>query len=639
MSEKYDLAVLFGLLEKTVAEFVESESFKRLEKEPDVIRRIEPFELPEVKRLICCSAILAEQEWAKKYDEARRLYDDKNTWSVSWLLAQYNEVAIFEKKILACVDGSILDKINAFNKKITAEKEKAKKERASLKGKMTKAKKKLTKEIVQETVTGKIDVAEKFDIENVAFKNSISEKLMVVTKSEDELRVEKLDKYIRERENILRKFEKHFSKTLAYLNKINNIETMDEQRQKAYRVINEIKPSEEEVFLDRYIHEGELSAKDEELLRDYGFLQRFMELFDKSEHRIYAFPVLAKLYMDNAIDLECDLIARFIGTHSKMLADYLEEQYSSVPGYLNDTENRVFLEYSIKHTVAGKNDYVKWWNSICKAADWKIVLDTAEEIIDDSLLKVVIKLMRHVSGTGMDAFLELLDSKEGETLRITRAEFIIELIGQEVPTRKNLVSSYVRSTDQNVRKLQRRVAIKEREINRYSQELFSALYQPLEQLEQLAVNLKLSNGEIKCSLVAEHVINALADLRENLSVLGLDTADDVTAWRRQLFVDYDPEKHRVPSSIGKAGEQVKLQTLGFTYMDDEGNNKVRAAEVYIPTLVEAQPEKTSDAKNTKIKHQKKIAENMPSKKTKNSKSGNSMKKSKKSTQSQKGKRK
>lgn len=496
MSEKYDLAVLFGLLEKPVAEFVESESFKRLEKEPDAIRCIEPFELPETKKLICCSAILAEQEWAKKYDEARMLYDDKNAWSVLGLLVQYNEIAVFEKKILACVDGSILDKINAFNKKITVEKEKAKKERASLRSKMTKAKKKLTKEIMQENVTGKIDIAEEFDIENVAFKNSISEKLMVVTKSEDELCVEKLDKYIGERENILRKFEKHFSKTLAYLNKINNIEIMDEQRQKAYRVINEIKPSEEEVFLDRYIQGGELSEKDEDLLRDYGFLQRFIELFDKSEHRIYAFPVLAKLYTDNAIDLECDLIARFIGTHSKMLADYLEEQYSSVPGYLNDTENRVFLEYSIKHTVAGKNDYVKWWNSICKAADWKIVLDTAEEIIDESLLKVATKLMCHVSGTSMDAFLELLDSKEGETLRITRAEFIIELIGQEVPTQKNLVSNYIRSMDQNVRKLQRRVAIKEREINRHSQELFSALYQPLEQLEQLAVNLKLSDGEI-----------------------------------------------------------------------------------------------------------------------------------------------
>ncbi len=614
MSEKHDLAVLYSLLGKTVAEFVESESFKRLEKETDVIKCIEPFKLPEINRLICCSAILAEQEWAKKYDEARMLYDDKNTWDVVDLLAHYNDVGVFEKKILSCVDGSILDKINAFNEKIKADKEKAKK--------------KLIKENVQETVTGKIDVAEELDIGNVALKNSISEKPMFVTKSENELRIEKLDKDIEEKENLLRRFEKHFSKTMDYLDKLNNIEIMDEQRQKAYRVIDEIESSEEVTFLECYIHEGKLSAKDENLLRDYGFLQRLLELFDKSEYRNIAFPVLAKLYTDNAIDLECDLIARFINAHSKMLADYLEEQYSSVPEYFNDIENRAFLEYSIEHTVAGKNDYVKLWNSICKAADWKIVLDTAEEIIDDSLLKVAIKLMRQVSGTSMDTFLELLDSKEGETLRITRAEFIIELVGQEIPMQKNLVINYVRSMEQNARKLQRRVAKKEREINRHSQDLFSALYQPLEQLEQLAVNLKRSDGEIKCSLVAGHVINALADLRENLSALGLDTAADVTAWRRQLFVDYDPERHRIPSSIGKAGEQVKLQTLGFAYMDDEGNNKVRAAEVYTPALAEMYLEKTSNAKNAKSKQQKKIVKDMPSKKTKNSKSVKSTKKPK-----------
>ena len=59
MSEKQDLAVLFSLLDRPIAEFVESEAFKRLEREPDVIRNIEPFGLPEVKKLICCSSNLS----------------------------------------------------------------------------------------------------------------------------------------------------------------------------------------------------------------------------------------------------------------------------------------------------------------------------------------------------------------------------------------------------------------------------------------------------------------------------------------------------------------------------------------------------------------------------------------------------
>ena len=49
MSEKRDLANLFRMLDRPIAEFVESESFKKLEQETDVIKHIEPFDLPEIK--------------------------------------------------------------------------------------------------------------------------------------------------------------------------------------------------------------------------------------------------------------------------------------------------------------------------------------------------------------------------------------------------------------------------------------------------------------------------------------------------------------------------------------------------------------------------------------------------------------
>ena len=136
MSEKQDLAVLFTLLDKPAETFVKSESFKNLEMKPDLIKQIEPYDLPEVKRLICCSAILAEQEWAVKYCEARKLYDSA-TWDVLTMLEKYRNAAEFEKKILACVDGSILGKIDTFMKKWATEKEQAIKERSALRGKIT----------------------------------------------------------------------------------------------------------------------------------------------------------------------------------------------------------------------------------------------------------------------------------------------------------------------------------------------------------------------------------------------------------------------------------------------------------------------------------------------------------------------
>lgn len=640
MSEKQDLAVLFSLLGRSVSEFVESKSFKKLEQETDVIKHIEPFGLPEIKRLICCSELLAAQEWAVKYADARELYTGRVDFDVFSLLMKYQDANEFEKKILACVDGSILGRIKDFFDNMTREKEQAKKERSSLKGKITKAKKRLAEETSQKDTAEESNPAVNENGGVVVGNGAVSEITDLEGKSEDEIRVEELDKFVSEREAFLKSFTKHASKTEVYLNQANNIDKMDAQRQKAYKAIDEIKTPVEEEFLCNYIHYGKLSSEDEMSLRDYGFLQRLIALFDKAVYRDLAFPVLASLYSNNAIDLECDLIAKYIDAHSRLLAEYLEEQYSKEPAYLEDVENRVFIEYSIRGAVAGNNEYVALWNEIRSAADWRIILEVSEEIIDDSILNVAVKLMRHVNGSSMDSFMELLQSEQAERFKITPAEFIIELVGQEATEQKDLIRGYIRNADQNVRKLQRKIAVKEREINRHSQELFSALYQPLEQLEELAVNLRLSDGEIKCSLVAGHVINALADLRERLSALGLDTADEIAAWKRQSFVEYDPEKHRMPSTIGSAGEQVKLQTLGFAYTDDEGNNKIRAAEVYIPAPIEAKPEKTSGIKASKHDRQSPASDAIASKKKKGyPKNRSAIKKRNESTQSQKGKKK
>lgn len=640
MSEKHDLAVLYSMIDRPITEFVESEPFKRLEQETDLICRIEPFGLPEIKKLICCSDILASQDWADKYAEARKLYTTGMDFDVLALLLEYKDAAEFEAKILDCVDASILARIESYFTEITKENEKAKKERTSLKGKIKRAQKKSPEKTSSEASSQESKAGGRDGGELDPGAHSELKMTTPGAASDDEVHMKELDKAIGDRDKFLKVYKKHAIKTAEYLAQLDNIEVMDSKRQEAYKAIDDVKPSAEEAFLSQYIQTGELSTEEEESLRNYGFLHRVIALFEKPGYTDVAFPVLAKLYSDSAIDLECDVIAEFISAHGRLLAEYLENQYSESPDYLDDTKNRLLLEYAIKGTISGSDEYVPWWNSISRVSDWKAVLETAAEIIDDSLLKVAVKLLHHVNGSSMDAFMKLLESDQADAFGITPAEFVIELVGQEAPEQKNLVRGYIRSEDQNIRKLQRKVAAKEREINRHSQELFSALYLPLEQLEQLAVNLRLSDGEIKCSLVARHVIDALSVLRENLAALGLDTADNVEAWRHQSFVEYDPEKHKIPSMIGTSGKQIKLQTLGFSYTDDEGNTKIRAAEVYIPAPVEEPPVKVTGGKKAEQNQKKHVSDTAPSKKKKgNPKNGSVVKKPTRSSQSQKGKKK
>jgi len=564
MSEKQDLAILFSLLDKPTKEYMASPSFSRLEQEKEVIKHIEKFHLPEVNKLICCSSIFADLEWTQQYSSVRYLYGTSYDFDVVDLLSKFaNDLTGFEERILSVVGSDIIKKIVDYFNKIESERDRIKKERATLKGKITKAKNRLQ---------GESGTEEKATIESDS-------------KNPDELRVEELDKIIGEKDIFLKGFKKHYQATKKYFDKYNNVEQMAIIREQAYAAIDEVKPPREEEFLLEYVESGSLSDENTQELKNYGFVQRLIECFNKKSYSDLAFPVLSKLYEDGAIDFEDEQICQFVNNHPRLLAEYLEDQYNKNPENLMDEDNSILIEYAIKSCLDGCNDYVTWWNTIKTPEDWKYILTKINDMYGVPIEAKATKLLHHVEGKSLIAFVELMNSNEANDINLSASELISEYLEQEAPDAKDLVRGYVRNSEQSNRRLQRRLASKERELNRFGSDLFSSIYLPLEQLENLAVNLRLSDGEIKCSLVAGQMIQALASLREGLSAIGLDTADEIENWQRQSLIEYDVEKHRMSSPIISPEDKVKLQTLGYAYIDDEGNRKIRAAEVYIPAPV------------------------------------------------------
>ena len=581
MSEKQDLAILYSMLDKPINEFISSPAFKRLEQENEIIKHIEKFRLPEVNKLISCSDLLAAYEWADKYNVVRTLYKDLQHFDVLKYLMNYsNSPDEFEEKILSVSGSDIIRIIDNYFAKLIDKRDKEKKERSTLKGKITKAKKKAQDE------------------------NGTEEEPLVISddKSEDELRVEELDRSITEADNFFKVFKKHHELIKKYIAMFGAEGRMVSIREKAYAAIDEIKPPREEEFLIEYISTGMLTEESVEDLKNYGFIQRLLECLNKNSYKNFAFPVLTKLYADGAIDFEDELIGQFIKDHSRLLAVYLEDRYTQDQEYLFDEENGLLIEYAIKGTISGCNDFTTWWNTLSSAADWKRILSKTVEIYGLPLEANASKLLHHVYGKSLTAFIDLINSEEAQDINLSTSEFIPEYVGQEAPESKDLVRGYIRNTEQTSRKMQRRLAAKERELSRYSSELFSSIYLPLEQLENLAVNLRLSDGDIQCSLVAGQMIQAISALREGLTAMGLETADDIEKWERQSYIDYDAEKHRMSSLNINPGERVKLQTLGYSYVDDDGNKKVRAAEVYIPAPAD---EKTNSNGGQNIIGQKK----------------------------------
>lgn len=572
MSEKQDLAILFSLLDKPTKEYMASPSFSHLEQEIEVVKHIERFRLPEVNKLICCSSILADLEWTQQYNSVRYLYGTSTDFDVLDLLLKFtNDFAGFEERILSVAGSDIIKKIADYFHKIESERDRDKKERALLKGKITKAKNKLQEESGSE---------KKIPVESDS-------------KSANELRVEELDKIIEEKDSFLKGFKKHYQATKKYFDKYNNVEQMAAIREQAYAAIDEVKPSREEEFLLKYVESGSLSNENIEELKNYGFVQRFLECFNKKSYSDLAFPVLSKLYEDGAIDFEDDQICQFVNTHPRLLAEFLEDKYNKNPELVMDEDNGILIEYAIKSCLNGCNDYITWWNTIKTPADWKYILAKINDMYGTPIETNVAKLLHHVEGKSLSAFVELMNSNEANDVNLSASELISEYLEQKAPDAKDLIRGYIKNSEQSNRKIQRRLASRERELNRFESDLFSSIYLPLEQLENLAVNLRLSDGEIKCSLVAGQMIQALASLREGLSTMGLKTADEIENWQQQSLIEYDVEKHRMSSPVINPEDKVKLQTLGYAYIDDDGNRKIRAAEVYIPAPMNGTTDKDS----------------------------------------------
>ena len=117
-------------------------------------------------------------------------------------------------------------------------------------------------------------------------------------------------------------------------------------------------------------------------------------------------------------------------------------------------------------------------------------------------------------------------------------------------------------------------------MNSQEQELFSSIYSPLEQLEELAINLRCTDGSIKCNLVAGQLMNMIGLLRDGLISIGVETIVDSDDWKSQANICFDSEKHRSTIPIKDIPEMVKPRTMGFMYRDDDGEKQLHPAKVY-----------------------------------------------------------
>lgn len=93
----------------------------------------------------------------------------------------------------------------------------------------------------------------------------------------------------------------------------------------------------------------------------------------------------------------------------------------------------------------------------------------------------------------------------------------------------------------------------------------------------------------------------LGDLRSGLTAVNVDPVEDYRKWKNQSFVDFDAEKHKTLLRLDEKERKVKLKTMGFKYIDEDGDQQKLAANVYVEEKIKRE-KKVPSKKNTTIKN-------------------------------------
>lgn len=561
MDIKIQLAELCANQNLPMAEYKKLSAFSILEQEHDLLEKLESSHLPEITKLICGSKVLETLPWASKYHRVRSVYTSPKKINVDKIIQECETVEVFENEVLQFLDADILLNFKKYYDDLQQEQDSDSKE-------VTKLEKELK---VQEKNT---PLAEE----------EVSEKEQVISNLKNKIKATKQRKNRRDKR--LQKNKEYIEKINIYESKNREIDS-DKIREEAYRSLKNIKVSSEEEALNNFIRSGVVSEEYRKQLRDQGFLNKTLQCLEADSFKWLSLTILLKLYDDGAIDIAEDPVSDFISRHPDRLCDYLVEKSPVLIQNLNNSELELLVEKALQKELDCIDEkhnsfFSKFWNTIVERDVWRWILSKAYEFVEDKNINSAIsRLLLNLEGKAAKCLIEVLFDDTEDTIKFSSSEVISSLLNNSKSSNRDVVVEIIRLLEQHNRITQRKLNTSERKLRSYSQELFSSIYLPVEQLEELAINLKSTEGEIKANLVATHLIDIVLSLREGFEAFDVTPVENIEDWKNQNKIKFNSDTHRMTTDGDCTPDIVQLNSLGFRYQDDDGNWQQYNAHVSI----------------------------------------------------------
>lgn len=606
MNIKSLLSELYALLDVYGEQYCNNKNVIAATANNDFINIVEQYKLPEVTKVICHNESLLNKYNEQKYSYVKELYcKDCNIDEVKCYIENRSVNDLLEYCIPLLSDKQI--KLMLSVKKDTISQiEIVEKDMESLSTKLSseEKKKELTSQIedkekkileIEELINDNPD-DNSLNSERDQKKKELSTlrgQLKKRTNSDEKIlqAINIKEKTVLSMREFIRKYESFFIEldklNELYFNRINDL------RDKAYS----IKPVATmfETVIEKIQSGTDLTQEEKQYTNKSDFCEMIHGMLFNQKMSL---DDLDKIYLEGYIDIFSEPFV----THLKQKIETVCQFYSRAVETYHPFENEgdwcdLILRYAVEIGAFENGDirFYDFWNSFKTTENINKLIDRICEITSFSNIKALCEMFLSSEGETRKTIRRLIERDIVEE-RVSVSEYLKELLyckrgdSQNIDFALKLLDISEEEKNTKITKLMRekdKLNSKNRRLeNEKSSKAYSCTYQALEQLEKTIIEIdprKISDNSQSTtyryiSTKKNELIDGIVSLREGINVhYDVQPLVDIDDWAKEKVVPFNNSIHTYNGK--KQPEKVKIVTMGFSYVDDEGQKKSKKSEV------------------------------------------------------------
>lgn len=340
-----------------------------------------------------------------------------------------------------------------------------------------------------------------------------------------------------------------------------------------------------------FFSSGKANEELKKLIKDK---ESFKKILEELHRRVgYEIEILWELWRQKLINCKNKDILVYLQQHSQQTNDFLKKRMQSDKVDIEDSFLELLLQALIEkereNLATGEvNRNIDIWNEFIDEEQWQCILSKMRQVISsDEIPQMLSSVLRKLEGCSVRALVKVLCESYTKENNISLWEIANNISYNDFGQNKEIILRFMQCIEKSNTVKGKKIAAFERRLQGQAKEVYANVYEPEEKLEELVTNLATFAGEIAPNTVRQQLLPIVKDFRKGFERLGVNVLTGGTKWENNESVRFNPEKHTMPSN-GRPhkGDDVKLNTLGFFYKDEDGNTKKHLAKIYWENKVE-----------------------------------------------------